>query len=192
MFYWFAKGVLWFLFRLLYRVRLTGRENIPREGAFLLCGNHIHMFDGPAMLAFSPRRLALMAKKELFRKKIFAMVFRAAGVFPVDRNTTDMAAYRYTLKKLGEGSGLLIFSQGTRMKDFDNAKSGVALFALKSGASIVPVGISGTYRFFTKVYINFGPPVSMEPYTGRKIKTEMLDEVMGVVAARVAVLAKAN
>jgi 1-acyl-sn-glycerol-3-phosphate acyltransferase len=176
MFYWVAKGVLWFLFRLLYRMRVTGHKNIPKEGAFLLCGNHTHRFDGPAMLAFSTRRLALMAKKE--------------GVYPVDRKATDMEAYRHTLKVLEQGKGLLIFSQGTRMKDFDNAKSGVAMFALKSGAPIVPVGINGTYKLFSRVDIKIGEPISMEPYAGRKIKSDLLTEVMDVVVGRVSALTK--
>jgi 1-acyl-sn-glycerol-3-phosphate acyltransferase len=190
MFYTFAKGVLWFLFRLLYRMRITGHRNIPKKGAFILCGNHIHRFDGPALLAFSTRKLALMAKKELFRKKLFAMIFRAAGVFPVDRKATDMEAYRHTLNVLGEGKGLLIFSQGTRMKEFENAKSGVALFALKSGAPIIPVGISGTYRFFSKVNIHFGEPISMGKYAGLKIKSDLLAEVMDVVIPAVSALTK--
>ncbi|MCL2501188.1 MAG: 1-acyl-sn-glycerol-3-phosphate acyltransferase [Defluviitaleaceae bacterium] len=190
MFYWFAKGVLWFLFRLIFRMRIKGYEHIPKEGAFLLCGNHIHLFDGPAMLAFSPRRLSLMAKKELFRKRFFAMVFRAAGVFPVDRKATDLEAYRYTMGALSDGKGVLIFSQGTRMKDFENAKSGVAMFALKSGAPIVPVGISGSYRIFSRVNITFGAPISMEPYAGRRVKSELLDEVMGAVIPAVSALTK--
>jgi 1-acyl-sn-glycerol-3-phosphate acyltransferase len=191
MFYTLVKGILWFLFRLIFRMRIKGKENIPKTGPFLLCGNHIHFLDGPAMLAFSPRRLALMAKKELFRKKILAVIFRGAGVFPIDRKASaDMEAYRFTIKSLEDGKGVLIFSQGTRMKDFENAKSGVAMFALKTGAPIIPVGISGTYKFFSRVNIKIGPPISMEPFAGRKIKTELLAEVMDVVVPAVSDLTK--
>ena len=191
MFYYFAKGVLWFLFHIIYRMHVSGRENIPKEGAFLLCGNHIHQFDGPAMLAFSPRRLALMAKKELFANRFFAFIFRSAGVFPIDRTATaDMAAYRHTIKNLEDGNGLLIFSQGTRMKDFENAKSGVAMFALKTGAPIVPFGISGTYKPFSRLHIKIGAPISMEAFEGRKIKADVLAEVMEIVVPRVSDLTK--
>jgi len=185
------KGILWFLFRLVYFVRVTGVENIPKEGAFLLCGNHIHMFDGPVLLAMSPRRLALMAKKELFKKRVFATIFRAAGVFPVDRAASaDMEAYRFTMKQLETGTGVLIFSQGTRMKEFENAKSGVAMFALKAGAPIVPVGLSGTYRPFSRLNIKIGAPIGMEAFAGRKIKADVLNEVMEMVVPRVADLTK--
>ena len=191
MFYRFAQGLLWFLFRLVFRVRVSGREHIPREGPFLLCGNHIHFLDGPLLLAFTRRRLALMAKKEIFRRRFFAWVLRRAGVFPIDRQATaDMAAYRFALKSLESGLGMAIFSQGTRMKDFDNAKSGVAMFALKSGAPIVPVGISGTYKVFSRLNVKIGPPISMASYHGRKVKAVVLEEVMNEVIPRVSELAK--
>jgi len=191
MFYRFAKILLWCFFRLVYRVRVTGREHIPKDGAFLLCGNHIHFLDGPLLLAFTRRKLALMGKKEIFKKRFFAWVLRGAGVFPIDRQATaDMAAYRFAIKSLESGLGMAIFSQGTRMKDFENAKSGVAMFALKSGAPIVPVGISGTYKIFSRLNIKIGPPISMEPYQGRKVKADLLDEVMAEVIPRVSELTK--
>jgi len=191
MFYYFAKGLLWFLYRLVFRMRISGLEHIPREGAFLLCGNHISFFDGPAMLAFTPRRLALMGKKELFGKRFFAAVLRAAGVFPIDRHAAaDMEAFRHAMRELASGKGMLIFSQGTRMKEFENAKSGVAMFALKSGAPIVPFGINGTYKVFSRVNIKIGAPIPMTPYAERKIKSDLLAEVMTEVVAKVTDLTK--
>ena len=191
MFYRFAKILLWCLFRLVYRVRVTGREHVPKEGAFLLCGNHIHFLDGPLLLAFTRRKMALMGKKEIFKKRFFAWVLRGAGVFPIDRQATaDMAAYRFAIKSLESGLGMAIFSQGTRMKDFENAKSGVAMFALKTGAPIVPVGISGTYKVFSRLNVKIGPPISMDAYKGLKIKADLIDEVMGEVVPRVSELTK--
>jgi 1-acyl-sn-glycerol-3-phosphate acyltransferase len=110
----------------------------------------------------------------------------------VDRKAAaDMEAYRFTMDALTKDErGLLIFSQGTRMEDFANAKSGVAMFALKSGAPIVPFGISGTYRVFSRVHINIGKPICMKPYAGRKIKSELLTEVMDVVVPAVSALTK--
>ena len=189
MFYSFVRVVLWIICRFTWRFTVTGLENIPKEGAFLLCGNHIHLFDAPVMAVFSPRRLAFMAKKELFRRGWLAFLFRAVGAFPVDRAAAaDMEAYRNALKALNNGMGVLIFSQGTRMKEFENAKSGVAMFALKSGAPIVPVGISGSYRFFSRVTVRIGTPISMEKYAGRKVKSDVLAEVMNEVIPAVTAL----
>jgi 1-acyl-sn-glycerol-3-phosphate acyltransferase len=131
MFYTFAKWVLWFLFRLIYRVRITGRENIPKEGAFLLW-----------LSMFLKREPRFMAKKELFKPGLYNWFFKNYGAYPIDRHATaDMQAFRTTLDLLKNENGIIIFSQGTRMKDFENAKGGVAVFALKSGAPIIPAGI---------------------------------------------------
>ena len=64
------------------------------------------------------------------------------------------------------------------------------MFALKSGAPIVPMGIKGNYRPFSRVHINIGPPISMEPYAERKVKSDLIEEVMDIVVNTVSALAK--
>ena len=71
------------------------------------------------------------------------------------------------------------------MKDFTGAKSGVAMFALKSGAPIIPAGITGPFKLFRKIIIRVGEPISMEPYAGKKVKTELIEELMGIVVKKV-------
>jgi len=190
MFYRTIRGIAIALSHSLYRFEISGIENIPEEGAFILCGNHISMFDPIALAAFSKRQLTFMAKKELFKFPPLGAFLRALGAFPVDRGTTDMSAYRHTLKLLKEGNGFLIFSQGTRMKDFDNAKAGVAVFALKSNAPIIPVGITGPFRFRRTVQIHIGEPFLMEKYQGQKVKSELVDEVMSELSERIKPLLK--
>jgi 1-acyl-sn-glycerol-3-phosphate acyltransferase len=185
MLFWFARNLLAVLLRLVFRVKITGAENYPATGAFIICSNHIHTLD-PGMIAISVRRrIYFIAKKELWDNRIKRPFLEPLGVFPVDRGVTDMKAYRRALEVLGGGNGLLVFSQGTRMKEFSDFKRGAALFALKAGTCIVPVGISGSYRPFSTVYVRIGEPVSMEPYHGRKVKTDLVDEVMDIVVARV-------
>jgi len=190
MFYKIVRGFLVFVAHVLYRIQITGRENIPKEGAFLLCGNHIHAFDGAVLAVASKRPLRFLSKQEIFKNRLFGWVLKKMGAFPINRGTADMQAYRHTINSLKEGHGLLIFSQGTRMKDFENAKSGVAVFALKTGAPIVPVGIKGTYKFRSKLRIQIGEPISMEEYAGQKIKTEIVDEVMGTLSDKITGLLK--
>ena len=192
MFYQFIVLIATILAHLGFRYKVTGKENIPKDGAFLLCANHIHALDPVIVAVFSPRRLHFMGKKELFKRPAVRVFFQSLGAFPVDRGATDMQAYRKTMELLKNGKGLLIFSQGTRMKDFENAKSGVAVFALKSGAPIVPVGIRGSYRFMSKIHIHIGEPISMEKYKGQKVKSELVDEVMNVVTERILALTKVD
>jgi len=178
MFYRVFRIVAVLLSHFMYRFEVTGMENIPKEGAFILCGNHISAFDPIALASFTKRQLHVMGKEELFRFKPLGWFLGKLGAFPVKRNTTDMGAYKRAMQILKDGKGFLIFSQGTRMTDFDNAKSGVAVFALKSGAPIVPVGITGPFKFRRKIKIHAGKPISMDEYAGQKVKTELVDEVM--------------
>ena len=188
MFYQTMRFIAKILTIIMYRKTVTGTANIPKEGAFLLCGNHISAYDPIILAAISKRPLRFMAKKELFGFRLLGAFLRAMGAFPVDRKAADMQAYRHSLALLKEGHGLLIFSQGTRMTEFDNAKSGVAVFALKSGAPIVPVGIVGPFRFRGKVQVHIGEPISMEKYQGQKVKSELVDEVMDTISRRVTAL----
>ena len=185
MFFRFVKKIAWVLAHILYRFEVSGMENIPKEGPYLLCANHISALD-PIMLAiFMKRQPRFMGKKELFKYWIFAKFLRALGAYPVDRAVADLSAYRISMDLLKQGHGLIIFSQGTRMKDFEGAKGGVAMFALKSGSPIVPAGITGPFRFFGKIVIRVGEPISMEPYTGRKVKTDLIEELMDIVVEKV-------
>ena len=190
MLYRFAVRLFKILGHIFYRFEVTGREHIPQNGAVILCSNHIHTYDCLLLAIFTKRQIHYMAKKELFENRLFYALLSRVGAFPVDRGTADLKAYRHTMEVLKSGKVLGIFSQGTRTQDFDNVKGGVGVFALKSGAPIVPVGISGTYRFFSKMRLNFGPPISMEQYQGRKIKSDLIEEVMADVVSKVSALSR--
>ena len=152
--------------RLLYGVRPYGRENIP-EGAALFCANHSNWSD-PFLMAFALGKenfLHFMAKVELFKNKLMAPLFRAAGAFPVDRSKADLQAVRTTMKFLRSGEKIGIFPEGTRA-DTDNAveaKMGAIKFAEKTGAPIVPVYIPRKKRVFSRVPVVIGQPYYVNP-----------------------------
>jgi len=188
MLYKFAKAIFTPLGYLIYRIRVSGREHIPKDGKVIICSNHIHGMDCILLAIFCKRQVFYMGKKELFERPILGPLLRRIGAFPVDRGATDMKAYRHALNILKEDKQLGIFSQGTRAEDFENVKSGVAVFALKSGAPILPVGIKGNYRPFTKMRVQFGEPIPMTQYEGQKVKSELVDEIMEEVVCRVSAL----
>ena len=180
MLYRFVLAILKCAARVLYRMRVSGKEHIPTDGAFILCSNHIHSYD-PAILAMCMKRpLRFMAKKELFQKPISKWFFSKMGAFPVDRQTADLRSYRNALKVLKDGYGLLMFSQGTRMKHLDikGAKGGVALFGVKARVPIIPAGITGTYRPFSTLRVRFGKPIFLNEYFDSRLKAEQIDEIM--------------
>ncbi|MCL1999556.1 MAG: 1-acyl-sn-glycerol-3-phosphate acyltransferase [Turicibacter sp.] len=186
MMYVLVRFFLWVASKFVYRVRVTGRENIPKNGAFILCSNHIHSYD-PAMLAINiKRKLRFMAKKELFQPKLKGIFFRSLGAFPVNRGEADITSYRIAMKALSAEMGLVVFSQGTRLQELDvkGAKGGVALFAIKSKSPILPVGISGNYKLFGTININFGKIITVETETTR-VKTEQIEQIMEQVMLEV-------
>lgn len=189
MFYSFMKWVAWAVGHVLFRFEVAGMENIPKDGPFLLCANHISGLDPAVFAIFMRRRPRFMAKRELFRNRLAGRFFRALGAYPVDRGAADLSAYRATMELLKRGDGLLIFFQGTRMQELGGAKGGAALFALKSGAPIVPAGISGEYRFRGRIRLRVGEPIAMDRYAGMKARTELINEVMEQVVDKVAALA---
>jgi len=188
MFFRFFRRLGWLIGHILYTFEVTGIENVPKEGAFLLCSNHIHAFDPVALAIFMKRDMHFMAKAELFRNRVLRFFMRGWNAYPVNREITDLEAFRTTIKLLKGGQPVLIFSQGTRMKEFENAKSGVAVFAIKTGTPIVPVGISGSYAFRTKIRINFGAPIPVDKYEGKKANPENIDELMQIVVEKVTAL----
>ena len=108
-----AAGTLRVIFRTLFRARVYGIENVPREGALIVACNHVSYLDPPG-LCFCPRRISFMAKKELFEIPVLGPVIRAVGTYPVDRQGSARAAIKRSLAVLDDGGAVGIFPEGTR------------------------------------------------------------------------------
>ena len=145
----------------MFRIKLTGLENIPDSGAAILCVNHMSNFDPLVLRLKIKRKINFMGKKELFVNKLFSYTLEKFGVFPVDRSKNDLQAYRKAISVLKEQNILGIFIQGTRNKNIDNAKDGAAMFAMKTNSPVIPIGISASYKLFSVVNINIGKPISL-------------------------------
>ncbi|MCL1807649.1 MAG: 1-acyl-sn-glycerol-3-phosphate acyltransferase [Oscillospiraceae bacterium] len=173
MFYKFAHIVVGAIYKLLYRFRVTGRENIP-EGAALVCVNHSSLSD-PVLIALTLIRTdkpRFMAKIELF--KIFGLkqLITALGAYPVERGASDMAAIRTTLDILKGGQKVLIFPQGRRIVNDDEGaalKNGAAMLAVRSRAPLLPIYLSvGRKVFFNRIEAVVGKPFTAEKQPGIK------------------------
>ena len=139
-------------YRLIYRPTIIGKENIPKKGAIILCGNHKHTRDQMNVMIVTRRVIHYMAKEEYFEGK-FAWFFKLAGCIKVDRRIHDEEAKKIALSFLNKGGAVGIFPEGTRNKtigtkdevDLLPFKFGAVSLAKKSNALIVPFGISGDY-----------------------------------------------
>ena len=186
-FYTFARGLVKIYYKFMFRMDIQGEEHIPTEGGVVLCCNHMSNLDPTTMAAFVKRPVRYIAKKELFEKRWSAKLLSSLGAFPVDRQTTDMKALKTAIKLLKNGEALGIFAEGTRVKEGEAkaAKAGVALFALKGEAPIVPICISSKYKFRSIVHIRYGEPIYLDEYKGQNVTTEMMEEITEKVMEKV-------
>ena len=173
------------LVRFLFPISLEGTENLPEDRPVMLCANHSSAWD-PVLFVAAIRTgypLRIMAKKQLLSIPILGRILQNVGAFAVDRGNSDIQAVKTAIQSLKQGWNLLIFPEGTRVKDPGHAevKGGAAMMAIRSGVDMVPVFIDTRKRPFHRVHIVIGRPYT-PVYTGRKGTAEEYqantDEVM--------------
>lgn len=166
LYYIFSCSLVRLISWIYFPVAVKGRENIPKDGAFILASNHISNLD-PVVAAIScPRQVKFMAKDSLFKNPILGSIIRWGGGFPVKRGSADRQAMKTALTYLKNGWPLILFPQGTRYGK--KAQPGVGFLIDKSEVPVVPVFIQDTDKalpkgggFFKRhpVKISFGKPV---------------------------------
>lgn len=163
---------------------VKGKENIPRDGAVVLVGNHVSLWD-PVILACSvDRAVNFMAKEELFKIPVLGRLITLLHAFPIKRGRPDRNALRIASERLKNGKVLGLFPEGTRSKTGELLPfhPGAALFALRSQAPIIPMALIGTRTTFPlslrgKICVVIGKPLIYDDLYGQKISSEVLDRV---------------
>jgi 1-acyl-sn-glycerol-3-phosphate acyltransferase len=139
------------------RVSIEGAlDEIPQGGPLIIAANHASNLDVPVigswLIPRLGRRIHWLGKRELFDWPVIGWIAANGGVHPVDRGGADVEAFRLAQRILDEGHVLFVFPEGTRSPDgsLQEARDGVALLALRTGAPIVPIGISGSEGVWPK------------------------------------------
>lgn len=166
-FYGFFWSLARYISKLIFRLKIINVDYIPEKGPFILAANHISYADPPILGSFVPREIHFMAKKELFRNKLFGALISRLNSHPVDRRGFDRKSINHSINLLQSGEGLLVFPEGTRSKngEFLPARPGVGMIAKKSAVPIVPAYISGSNRLLSgfpgrvKSGVIFGRPI---------------------------------
>jgi 1-acyl-sn-glycerol-3-phosphate acyltransferase len=201
--YLIARFVLRPMF-LILRPTVTGRENVPATGPFIIASNHLSFIDSMAIPLMAPRRVGYLAKAEYFtgtgiRGWLSRTLFTALGALPVERQTHRAAqeALDTAMTVLRTGGGFGIYPEGTRSRDgrLARGKTGVAWLALTADCPVVPVAVAGTDRIQPigaswprphRFSVTFGEPLTFPEYRGKagngKARREVTDRIMEAIA----------
>ncbi len=200
--YRFFRGVLRPSFRLVFRllsdVKIIGRENIPRDGAYLITINHVSTYEPPFILAFWPTSAEAAGAIEIWSRPGQAILVRLFHGIPIHRGEFDRHAIESMIGALQSGHPLLIAPEGGRTHDVGmrRALPGVAYIVDKTRVPVVPVGIVGTTDDFFKralhlqrprLEMRIGKPVSLPAVEGngaerRAALQANADQIMQAIA----------
>ncbi len=169
--YWTVRILSFIVSHTILPSKISGRNNLKIDEPYILCSNHISLFD-PVILVgrVLDRKAYFMGKSELYKTKISNWACRSLLSFPVVRGTADMAAIRTSLKYIKEGYSMMIFPEGTRNTEKDGKimelHNGVAMIALQAKCKIIPCYIDskGGYKLFRLFSVRVGEPIDAKDY----------------------------
>lgn len=189
-FYSLVYSVLWVLAGILFPWRAIGREHVPSEGGVVICANHTSFLDPILVLlaATKKRQIHVVAKVELFKIPVVGWILKGIDMIPVKRGMSDVTAFKESLRVLRDGKPLLIFPEGTRVKEGQKVEAhpGAIVMAARANVPVLPVYIGKKKRLFRKTDVVFGEPYVLQ-FEGRKPTHEasqhMTDELMEKISA---------
>lgn len=179
-FYYIGRWIFFIFFKALFNFKVYGRQNIPKNGGFIIASNHESNFDPGIIGSTMLRVISFMAKEELFRNKLFGWLLYQVNAFPVKRGRTDLSAIKEAIKRLKNDHALLLFPQGGRRDSIntEEVKGGVGFLASKARVPVVPAFIFGSGDvlpkgrrvpvFFKPISVYFASPITYEGYDDYK------------------------
>ncbi|AAT89060.1 1-acylglycerol-3-phosphate O-acyltransferase [Leifsonia xyli subsp. xyli str. CTCB07] len=202
--YFAGRWIVAPLAKIVYRPRVVGRRNVPRHGKVILASNHLSFIDSIVIPMTSPRRVQFLAKSHYFegagfRGRVSRSFFTAIGAIGVERGAGQAAqeALEQSRRIIDTGAAFAVYPEGTRSLDgrLYKGRTGIGWLALTTGATVVPVGLSGTEKMqpvgakFPRVHrvtVSFGEPIDVSRYgsagSGRA-RRQATDEIMAAIHA---------
>ena len=161
-------------------MEVTGLENVPEEGGFMMYANHQGMFDVVALAATCPRPLACVLKKELKDVPLIKQILAMTKSFPMDREDVrqSLEVIQAVTREVQEGRRYLIFPEGTRSKNgnvMGEFHGGSFRCAVKAKCAIQPVAFVDSFKVLDqkgskplKVGVHYLKPIAYEEFAGMK------------------------
>jgi len=195
MLYAIGKSLSWLLAKLVGRMTVVGRENIPSKGGVMICGNHVSYADPPVLGAACTRPLHYMAKIELFQIPVLGKLIAWVGAFPVQQRTADRTALKKAIDYLEKGEAVGMFPEGQRVfgGQLGEPLPGVGMIVLRAKAPVVPAALINTDRFlpphkvlpkFSRIRVVFGKPLDLSDLydkPGREAVEEVGKRIMAAI-----------
>jgi len=179
-----GRDLLVSICQVMFRVRVVGRERVPRRGAYIVAPSHRSILDIPFSAFITRRRIRFVAKKELFASRFGGWLFDALGAIRVERGAPDRAALRASQRALESGEPVAIFPEGTRGHgpEIGSLFDGAAFLANRLGIPIVPVGVGGSEEILPsgrsrprlhRVAVVVGRPIVPPEHDGRARRSDV-------------------
>lgn len=178
---------------------VIGKENVPQKGPLIAASNHLNNADPPAVALALSRLPTFMAKKEMLSWPVLGPAFRAFGAFPVRRGGADLSAIRTATEIVNSGEMIIMFPEGTRSRTGGLTKGhpGTALIALRTGAPIIPVAVTGTETVIwpwifikplsiKRITVTLGEPFILPPV--EKVDSEAAVEATKLIMSKISAL----
>ena len=182
--YSFLKPIYTILLKILFRPKVIGKENIPKDGALIFAGNHKHAVDPTMVMMSTPRLVHFMAKEELF-KGLHGWAFKNMGLIKVRRVKSNPQAVMDAENILNKGGTVGIFPEGTRNKgetELLKFRHGAVKIAQKTKTLIVPFAIKNKYKLFKKsVILEFGNPINVSQMELEEANEYLKNEVLNLL-----------
>jgi 1-acyl-sn-glycerol-3-phosphate acyltransferase len=174
-YYYLCCKAGYFLLKVFFRFKKTGVEFVPRNGGVIIASNHTAYIDPPLLGIASPREVYFLAKKELFRNRLFGWLIAKLNAFPISRGEYDRRGLKRSVELLKEGKALVLFPEGGRSQngELKKPRPGIGKIALEAAVPIVPAYISNSGNLIQSILkgksigVSFGNPV--EPAWLKKI-----------------------
>ncbi len=169
---WFKKGIVKIVSGIFFPIKILGKENLPEGSAVIVC-NHLSLIDSVYLVKLNLNQsYSIIAKKELFDKKLVGKILKSYGAVAIDRDKPDVKTLLSVIKNLKNDEKLLLFPEGTRNKsgttELQSIKEGSAIFALRAKCPIVPVMIYKKAKLFRRNKMIVGKPFELTEFYDKK------------------------
>lgn len=183
-----------FISRVVFRIKVTGEEHLPRHSGYILATNHTSYFDPPLIGSCVRGEVYYLAKTELFRNRCFAAFIRSINAVEVARGTVDRRSLQVCVQVLQKGNGLVVFPEGTRSKTgrLLAAKPGIGMIAARANCPVIPAYLHGADRLGAcllgrqRLSLAIGRPLSEEWVAREALNKRGYQRIAEAVMERIA------